>query len=92
MKRIVVFVILLCIFVTGCSVKKIDELTDAEKFANEYNVSENNPFVYSSIDDIIHIFTSGTGVIFIASSDEEGSLKAASVLTDAAKSININRI
>lgn len=92
MKRIVVFVILLCIFVTGCSVKKVDELTDAEKFANEYNVSENNPFVYSSIDDIIHIFTSGTGVIFIASSDEEGSLKAASVLTDAAKSININRI
>ena len=34
MKKIVVFIILLCFFVTGCSVKKVNELTDAEKFAN----------------------------------------------------------
>ena len=55
MKKIVVFIILLCFFVTGCSVKKVNELTDAEKFANEFNVSDKNPFVYASIDDVIHI-------------------------------------
>ena len=69
MKKIVVFIILLCFFVTGCSVKKVNELTDAEKFANEFNVSDKNPFVYASIDDVIHIFTSDTGIIFIANSD-----------------------
>lgn len=92
MKKIVVFIILLCFFVTGCSVKKVNELTDAEKFANEFNVSDKNPFVYASIDDVIHIFTSDTGIIFIANSDEEGSLKAAPILTDAAKSVNIEKI
>ena len=78
MKKIVVFIILLCFFVTGCSVKKVNELTDAEK--------------YASIDDVTHIFTSDTGIIFIANSDEEGSLKAAPILTDAAKSVNIEKI
>lgn len=92
MKKIVVFITLLCFFVTGCSVKKVNELTDAEKFANEFNVSDKNPFVYATIDDIIHVFTSDSGVIFIANSDEEGSLKAAPILTDAAKSVNIEKI
>ena len=92
MKRIAVLIILLCIFTTGCSVKKVNELTDAEKFANEFNVSNKNPFVYASIDDIIHIFTSDTGIIFIASSDEEGSIKAADILTSAAKSIDVKKI
>ena len=92
MKKIVVFIILLCFFVTGCSVKKVNELTDAEKFANEFNVSDKNPFVYASIDDVIHIFTSDTGIIFIANSDEEGSLKAAPILTDAAESEDVKKI
>lgn len=92
MKKIVVLVILLCIFVTGCSVKKVNELTDAEKFSNEFNVSDKNPFVYASIDDVIHIFTSDSGVIFIANSDEEGSIKAAEVLTSAAWNVGVEKI
>lgn len=92
MKKVVIFIIGLCIFTTGCSIKKVDELTDAEKFSNEFNVSEENPFIYTSVDDVIHILNSGTGIIFLANSDEEASLKAAEILTLAAKEVEIKNI
>ena len=56
MKKLVVVFLILIIFTTGCSVKKVEELTDSEKFAKEYNISKNNPFVYSSYKDIVAIF------------------------------------
>lgn len=77
---------------TGCSVKRVEELTDAEKFSNEFNVSKNNPFVYADVDDVIHILNSGTGVIFLANSDEEASLKAAEILSSAANDTEIKNI
>ncbi len=94
MKKVVfIFVIFLfCIMITGCSVKKVQELTDAEKFSNEYNVSKNNPFVYTNINNIIDILEKGTGIFFLASPDNEGSIRAASYILDIAKKENIENI
>ena len=46
MKKVVILVVLCSLFVVGCSVKKTEELTDAERFANEYSISSNNYMVY----------------------------------------------
>lgn len=93
MKKVVVFIIIgLLVLTTGCSVKKVEELTDAEKFANEFGISKNNPFVYSDIDQIINIFSNGTGVVFFGNSDEESSLKAANILLQASRKTDINNI
>ncbi len=94
MKKVVIFLIsfVIVISVSGCSVKKVKELTDSEKFAKEFNISENNPFVYASSNDILNILENGTGIIFFATSDDEGSIKAASYISDVAKSMNIQNI
>lgn len=40
--------------------------TDAKKFHNEYTlVSEDNVFVYKSIDEIINILEGGTGIVYL---------------------------
>ena len=67
MKNKVVVLIIICLFLIGCSTK----LTDAEKFKKEYeslngtkindktirnvNIDKNNPFVYKQANDIIEM-------------------------------------
>ena len=55
MKRVVVLVAFL-ILLSGCSVKKVEEVTDSEKFSQEYNVSKNNPMVYVNYDKLMKLF------------------------------------
>ena len=92
MKKLVVIFLILIIFTTGCSVKKVEELTDSEKFAKEYNISKNNPFVYSSYKDIVTILESGTGLILLANSDDEGSIEAVGLINSEAKKLSIKEI
>ena len=43
-----------------------NEITDAERFAEEYTlVPDDNVFVYSSVDEIIDILENGTGVVYL---------------------------
>lgn len=45
---------------------KKEEVKDNVKFAEEYtNVSEDNPFVYRNVDEIINILEKGTGVVYL---------------------------
>lgn len=74
MKKIVFLLLILLFLTTGCSVKKADEVTDAEIFASEYAISKDHVFRYASISDIVDLFDSGTGVIFFGNSDQEESL------------------
>lgn len=74
MKKIVLLLLILLFLTTGCSVKKADEVTDAEIFASEYAISKDHVFRYASISDIVDLFDSGTGVIFFGNSDQEESL------------------
>lgn len=82
MKKVVLFLIVL-FCVTACSVKKIEEQTDAEKFAIEYGIRENNPFQYSSVDEVIRLFTEGDGILFLGNSDGEWSKFCVKILNEA---------
>ena len=43
-----------------------NNISDSEKFANEYNkVSNNNVFVYKSLDEINNILKNGTGIVYL---------------------------
>ncbi len=95
MKKSSIFtlVLILMFFLTGCSIKKVQELTDAEKFAKEFNISKENPFVYTTIDHIINIFeNNGKAIIFFANSDDEGSIQAATYITNLSKTLGIKKI
>lgn len=91
MKRVVVFVAFL-ILLSGCSVKKVEEVTDSEKFAQEYNVSKNNPMIYVNYDKLMKLFEEGSHILFLADSDYEGSSKAAQLLLQEAKKQKVEKI
>lgn len=76
MKKVVVCLIIMLLFTTGCSIKKVQELSNAEKFAKEFEISSKNPFVYTNIDYVLNLLENGTGIIFFATSDYEGSKKS----------------
>ena len=43
-KKLLIILILILVCVSGCSIKKEKDLTDAEMFHKEYAVSKDNPF------------------------------------------------
>ena len=80
-KVVVVIAIFSLLLINGCSVKKMEELTDAEKFANEYSISEKNPFHYATVDDVLDLIDNGqSGVLFLGNSDSEWSTFCVKVL------------
>lgn len=44
---------------------ELTEPTDAQKFAEEYGITEDNVFVYRDAEDIIRIMEKGTGVVYL---------------------------
>lgn len=92
MRKVVVFLMINLLFITGCSIKKVQELSDSEKFAKEFEISTTNPFIYTNIDYVLNLLENGTGIIFFANSDYEGSKKAAIYITKVAKQENIKSI
>lgn len=79
MKKIVIL-LLICILFSGCSIRKTDELTNSQKFDNEYAVGENNSFTYVSMDELEDLFESGTGLLFLGNSDCEWCIKSVTML------------
>lgn len=92
MKKVVVCLIIVLLFTTGCSIKKVQELSNSEKFAKEFEISKKNPFVYTNIDYVLNLLENGTGILFFANSDYEGSKKAAIYLTKIAKQEEVKTI
>lgn len=92
MKKLVVCFSIIILLVTGCTVKKEEEVTDAEKFAVEYSVSEENPFKYRKIDEVLETLKSGTGIIFFANSDCEFCVEAAKILVEALNYKNVDQV
>lgn len=91
-KIIIVSLIISLVLLTGCSVKKVNELTDGEKFAKEYEIDKKNPFVYSKYEDILNIFDKQTGIILLANSDDEASIKATKMIFGEVKKLDIQKI
>ena len=91
MKKIV-FLLICVILVAGCSVKKVEELSEAEKFAAEFSISENNPFEYATIDQILNIFNNGDGIIFFGNSDDEWCVESIEIFNDALEYKNVSKV
>ena len=89
MKKICFLILISIILLTGCSIKKTTELTDAEKFSKEYSVTKNNPFKYASINEVINIIENGTGIIFFGDPDCEWCSACAKLLTSTLNYKNI---
>lgn len=80
----VLLLLLICILFTnsGCSIKKTDEMSNAEKFAQEYSIEVDNPFEYISFERLKTLFEDGNGIVFFGNSDNEWCLESANVLYD----------
>lgn len=94
MKKVVVLIVVCSVlfFLGGCSVKKTEELTDAEKFANEYSISKKNPFQYATMDDVLELFENKSGILFLGDSDSEWSTFGARVLNKVLKEEKVSQV
>ena len=91
-KKLVLTLLVAIVFLSGCSIKKVDDLSQFEKFAKEYSVSKDNPFKYVGIDEILEIFESGTGVVFFGNSDDEFSRETVRLFTEAIEDSEVKNI
>lgn len=67
--------------------------TDAQKFRNEYsNVSDNNPFVYRNIDQIINILEKGTGVVYLGFPECPWCQAYVPYVEEVAKKVGIDKV
>ena len=67
--------------------------SDAHRFAAEYtNVSEDNPFVYKSSQEIADIIKHGTGVVFLGFPECQWCQAYAGYLADVAKEVGLDTI
>lgn len=97
---IIICIILLVVSIIGAlfifSNSKKDEVTinkDAKKFAKEYkNVSEDNPFVYKNVDEIIKIMKNGTGVVYLGYPECPWCGEYVKYLNEVAKEVGIEKI
>lgn len=91
MKKLVCLLALVLLF-TGCSVKPVEKVTDAEKFAKEYSVTKKNPFKYITADEAIKLLEEGTGIIYFGFPECPWCQASVSILTDALNSKNIKEV
>lgn len=93
MKKVVpLFLVISCLFTTGCSIKKVEELSDKERFAKEYSISTENSFVYANYDKVLSIFENETAIVLFANSDDESSQKAVKIINRVAKKNKVKKI
>ena len=59
-----IIAVLILIFSLSLLFKK-DKISDAERFAKEYDFTVNNVFVYRNLDEINKILENGTGVVYL---------------------------
>ena len=94
MKKVVILIVIfsMLFLISGFSIKKTAELSDAEKFANEYSISKKNPFHYVDTSDVLELFKNGSAILFLGNSDCEWSTYGAKVLNKVAKAEKIDRV
>ena len=92
MKRVVILLFIIVFLVTGCSVKKTNEVTDAEIFASEYAISKDHVFKYISIEEIFSLLDNGTGILFFGNSDQEDSLNVVKMFSRIVEEKNIEKV
>ena len=75
-------------------IKKDDnKIDDAKKFKSEYtNVSDDNPFVYRSVDKIINILEKGTGVVYLGFPECPWCQAYVPYVEEVAKKVGIDKV
>jgi len=94
MKKICSIIVALCLLlpITGCTVKPVDTLTDADKFAKEYSVPKNNPFKYVTVEEAIQFLEEGTGIIYFGFPECPWCQASIKILTEALMDKNIKEV
>ena len=70
-----------------------NEITDAQKFSNEYGeIGEDNVIVYRSIDEIKKILENGTGIVYLGFPECQWCDKYVVYLNEVAKEEDVERI
>ena len=89
----VLLLLLICVFlITGCSVKKTNQMTDSEIFAAEYAIGKDNMFKYATIEEVFTLLEKDTGIIFFGNSDQECCLEAVELFSKLAATHQINEV
>lgn len=104
----VLYIILLLSFIlipVGCNKKNNKvENTDALKFKEEYeslngkdnlievSIKENNPMIYSDIDEVVDIMNNKSGLIYFGNAKSNGCRDMISILIEAAKQTGLKQI
>ena len=90
---IVGVVVLIGIIVTLLLIFNSKKETDGEKFALEYQeVTEDNVFVYRSLDEIIKILENGTGIVYLGFPECKWCQKYVKYLNEVSKETNFEKI
>lgn len=81
------------LFLNGNKKEEVKVNLDAKKFAKEYEtVSEDNPFVYKSADEIIKIMKNGTGVVYLGYPECPWCMTYVKYLNEVANDVGIEKI
>lgn len=92
MKKVVLLVVISIFFITGCSVKRTEDVTDGEIFASEYAVNKDNVFKYATIEEVLSLFKDGTGVILFGNSDQDECYSVVKMFMDLVSENNISEV
>lgn len=96
MKKIITFfsiIIVIILIVDACIlVSRNAEKNDRFKFAKEYEISEDNVFVYRSASEAAEIMENGTGVIFFGFSECQWCKAYVPMLNEVAIEIGLDKI
>lgn len=71
---------------------EINKETDAVKFASEYSVSEDNVFVYKTLEEINKIIENGTGLIFLGFPECPWCRGYAPIINEIAKQEKLEKV
>ncbi len=90
---IVLITFVIMIFMIKNNSNKTNEETDGEKFAKDYvQITEENPFVYRNLDEIITILEKGTGLVFLGFPECKWCQTYVKYLTEVANENGVEKI
>lgn len=97
---IIISVVVLLVLIVGLFAflnrdkkEEVNVNPDAKKFASEYEtVTEDNPFVYKTADEIIKIMKNGTGVVYLGYPECPWCMAYVKYLNEVANDVGIQKI
>ncbi len=87
---VILSVFLFCFLVaTNCKVKRVEEVTDAEKVSYEYAISKENPFHYVTLEEAVALLDQ-SGILYIGYPENNASHYLVSALTEIGEETDLS--